>query len=160
MAPEPPRYQPDLLKRFELCYHYQREKGPLWTFAYFVLSSLMDSKFLFSWLTLERQSPLPPAHLRILVSKPVVACAGREPRDEQNPGAQPFSRRGRWSWVSQVPSVTPGTAVWAGVRPGPEAGASTYRPHSLKQHLCGFATFNTTSAIYLTLSSHFTHLQE
>lgn len=153
MAPEPPRYQPDLLKRFELCYHYQREKGPLWTFVYFVLLSLMDSKFLFSWLTLEGQLPLSPAHLRILVSKPVVACAGWGPRGEQPPGAQPCSRRGHWScdfWC----------CVWVGVRPGPEAGASTYHLHSLEQHLCGFATFNTTSAIYLTLSSHFTHLQK
>lgn len=77
MAPEPPCYQPDLLKRFELHCRYQREKGPVRTRAYFVLSSLTDPQFLFSWLTLEGQFPLPPAHLRIPVSKPVAACAGR-----------------------------------------------------------------------------------
>lgn len=107
-------------------------------------------KFCFPGLPLRDNSPF-PQHISGFWSAnlwwPVLA------------GAQPFSRNGHWSWASQVPAATSGAAVWAGVRPGPAVGASTYQPRSPQQHLCGFATFNTTSAIYLTLSSNFTHLQ-
>lgn len=158
MTPEPPPYQPGLLKRLNFAIISER-RGQCGQVLTLYCCLLWVLNFCFHGLLLRGNSPssqhISGGSRQILVSKPVVACVGPGTQRRTKPQGpavqQKGKRRGTGAGFLRVIHVL---LCGADVRPGSGVGASAHHPHALEQHLCGFATFNTTSAIYLTLPSN------